>query len=410
MIQSLGPAIVPSPLLPELWDALGQPNPLPQRLTGHGGVNRQEGPNALGVTDDLAAVRLFLMEYAHSPATLRTYTKEIERLILWAHVAQNKALSDLNRADFAAYSAFLADPQPAQLWCGPRRGRGCTRKSPTWRPFVGPLSPSAQRSALIIINIMMGWLTRAGYLRQNPLGLMRRQSQHALATVDAALQVRQRVFDGEQWRAILQTVHEPTQHDFADAQEAARARFLVALMYFLALRVGELVSHTMGHFRQHQGRWIFYVVGKGRKAAEVPANDSLMDEVRRYRRSLGLQPHPLVHETTPLIANSAQTQALGPRRINQIIKTIVQRAAARIEAKLPHRAAHMRNASAHWFRHTSLTRQAEAGLHFTHIKANARHARLDTTLIYIHTEDQERHRAMQAHTWDQAPDQPPQKD
>lgn len=174
---------------------------------------------------------------------------------------------------------------------------------------------------------------------------------------------------------------------------------MVALMYFLALRVGELTSHTMGHFRRDQGRWIFYVVGKGNKAAAVPVNDSLVEELRRYRRAVGLHAEPLPHEPTPLVANREHTQALGARRINQLVKHVVEQAAQRLEGVQPQRAQHMRGASAHWFRHTSLTRQAEAGLHFTHIKANARHARLDTTMIYIHTEDAQRHRAMQAHTW-----------
>lgn len=368
-------------------------------LLGYTGANRAPGPNALGADHDLQAIRQFLAEYSHTSATLRSYTKEVERLVLWAHIAHRKAISDLNRADFAAYSAFLADPQPEALWCGPRRGRGCTRRSSQWRPFVGPLGPSAQRSALIIINIMMAWLTRAGYLRHNPLALMRRQTPQGVALADTAMQVRQRVFDADQWRAILDTLHRPRADDFCDGHEAARARFLVALLYFLALRVGELTSHTMGHFRRDQGRWVFYVVGKGNKAAVVPVNDSLMEEVRRFRRSVGLPPEPLLHETTPLVANREHTQALGPRRINQIVKQVVERAALRIAGQQPERAQHMRCASAHWFRHTSLTRQAEAGLHFTHIKANARHARLDTTMIYIHTEDAQRHRAMQAHTW-----------
>lgn len=399
MNPSLSMTAAPQPFF-ELWDATGAARAVPQHLSGTTGTNRGDGANALGACEDMTAIRQFLAEYAAVPATLRTYTKEVERLVLWAHISHNKAVSDLNRADFAGFSAFLANPEPKALWCGPRRGRGCTRRSPTWRPFVGPLSPSAQRAALVIINIMMTWLTKAGYLRQNPLGLMRRQGQTAMVQVDAAIQVRERVFDSDQWQAIIGTLHRPTRLDFADATEAARARFLVALMYFLALRVGELTSHTMGHFRQHQGRWVFYVVGKGSKAATVPANDSLMSEVRLYRASIGLHPEPMPHEATPLISNSAHTQPLGQRRINQIIKWVVDRAALRLEAQKPDRAAHMREASAHWFRHTSLTRQAEAGLHFTHIKANARHARLDTTMIYIHTEDAQRHHATQAHTWD----------
>jgi integrase len=389
--------------LPLLWDETGSPNPLAVHLTGREGKNRTVGGNALGVDDDLSAVRLFLHEYVGSPATLRTYAKEAERLLLWCHVERGCALSDLDRGDFAAYSAFLSDPQPHERWCGPRRGRIGIRQSPLWRPFVGPLSPSAHRTALIILNTMMGYLVKAGFLQVNPLALMRRQSSKQMVTVDQATLVRQRVLDNDQWQAVLQTVHHPSAGDFADVNDAIRARFMVALMYFLALRVGELVTHTMGHFRQVHGRWVFYVVGKGQKAAEVPVNDVLMAEVVRYRQNLGLQPYPLPSETLPLIAHRDNKQPLGARRINQLIKQLMQRAALRLPAGASHRAEHMIQASAHWFRHTSLTRQAQAGLDFTHIKANARHARLDTTMIYIHTEEAERHAAMQDHQWGYLP-------
>lgn len=391
------------PRLPQLWDPDGCALPVPAPLSGAAGKNRAPGVNALGVADDLAAVRMFLHEYQRSPATLRSYTKETERLLLWAHVARGRALSDLDRGDFAAYSAFLADPQPQELWCAPRRGRNATRASPTWRPFVGPLGLQAQRTALIIVHTLLSYLVKAGYLVANPLALMRRQAPDQGLTLEPGFRVRERVFDDVQWQALLQTLQQPNPDDFACALDAARTRFMVALMHFLALRVGELTSHTMGHFRAHQGRWVFFVVGKGRKAAEVPVNDALLAELKRFRLSLGLQPYPLPEEPTPLVAHHGRTQALSARRINQIVTALMDRAALRLGPKDAGRAMHMRSASAHWFRHTSLTRQAQAGLDLTHIKANARHARLDTTMIYIHTEHKARHAAMQKHTWGEAP-------
>ena len=55
-----------------------------------------------------------------------------------------KPLSSLNRQDFEGYLNFLADPQPAQLWCGPK----ADRRTEKWRPFVGPLSESAVLTAI----------------------------------------------------------------------------------------------------------------------------------------------------------------------------------------------------------------------------------------------------------------------
>jgi integrase/recombinase XerC len=101
----------------------------------------------------------------------------------------------------------------------------------------------------------------------------------------------------------------------------------------------------------------------------------------------------------PLLPASGAGGALSARRVSQIIKALGDRVACTFDATAPHKAAHLRAASPHWFRHTALTRQAEKGMHFTHLKANARHSKLDTTMLYIHTETDARHQEMDKHTW-----------
>ena len=48
-------------------------------------------------------------------------------------------------------------------------------------------------------------------------------------------------------------------------------------------------------------------------------------------------------------------------------------------------------------RHTALTHQAQAGVELRYLASTARHARLDTTARYLHTEDEEWHRQQSAH-------------
>ena len=81
--------------------------------------------------------------------TQRAYRKEAERFLLWAITRKGKALSSMNNEDCTEYRDFLADPQPRNRWCG---DRGRERWSPSWRPFEGPLSPSAQRHAVTILR------------------------------------------------------------------------------------------------------------------------------------------------------------------------------------------------------------------------------------------------------------------
>lgn len=93
-------------------------------LDGRDGTNRARGANRQVTADtDLEAVRLWLAEYASSPHTLRSYRKEVVRLLVWATRTLGKPLSSLTREDFLLYKRFLA--APTADWTDPalpRRG------------------------------------------------------------------------------------------------------------------------------------------------------------------------------------------------------------------------------------------------------------------------------------------------
>lgn len=364
---------------------------LDRTLNGSQGTNRHTSRNQIGADNDRDAILTFLEEYKDSPSTQRAYRKEIERLLLWSVLQRKKAISSLDREDFLAYACFLQDPQPSAFWCGRSQGRKTPRFSPLWRPFVGGLSPQAQHCALSILNSFFSYLVQAHYLNGNPLQLIRRKSRVVAQTT--TYKVVQRAFDKQEWEAILSEINRKQD------QQGARERWLVAVLYFLALRVGELVTHTMGDFQKIRGHWTFLVIGKGQKPAQIPVNAALLDALVQFRTTIGLSPYPHPTDTTPLIADQALQQSLSARRINQIIKGLMQRVANRLKDDAPEKADHVLQASAHWFRHTSLTRQAESGIHFTHLKENARHSKLETTMLYIHTETDERHEQMKKHTW-----------
>jgi integrase/recombinase XerD len=55
----------------------------PARLDGSLGRNRATSPGQLTATDDRTAVLAWLARYTDSPATLASYRKESERLMLW---------------------------------------------------------------------------------------------------------------------------------------------------------------------------------------------------------------------------------------------------------------------------------------------------------------------------------------
>ena len=65
------------------------------QLDGSRGRNRAPSCSQLSATDDRSAVLAWLARYADSPATLASYRKEADRLLLWCTLQHGVALSDL---------------------------------------------------------------------------------------------------------------------------------------------------------------------------------------------------------------------------------------------------------------------------------------------------------------------------
>lgn len=99
---------------------------------------------------DLHRVREWLKAREASPNTWKSYRREAERLLLW--VARNgRTLRALTPEDLLAYRSFLADPQPADFWCGPAGARDKAH----WRPFEGPLRTSSCEAAMRVVRALL---------------------------------------------------------------------------------------------------------------------------------------------------------------------------------------------------------------------------------------------------------------
>lgn len=364
---------------------------IPAGLDGRYGNNRANSGTIrqLAAENDLQAIEAWLAEFHDSPETLRHYRKEVERLLLWALLEQGKPLSSLSREDCMRYQDFLADPQPRERWCGPK----APRFSADWRPFNGPLSSASQRTALLIINSLFSYLVKGGYLAGNPLALMRRRRRKS----HPKQQTVERFLEHDQWQALLETVESMPKETKKQRCHYERTRFLVALLYLLGPRVNEVATHTMGSFIEIRGRWWWLVTGKGQKEARVPVNQDMIQALQAYRRFLGLSLMPTPGETTPLVMSLKGTSGISANMIYRIIKGLVVQAALRLEETDPYQAEKLRRASTHWFRHTSITHQADAGIGLNFLQRNARHAKIDTTGLYLHAEDGQWHQAMEQH-------------
>lgn len=375
--------------------ALGQ-LVIPIHLDGSRGRNRCVTPSQLSANDDRSAVLAWLARYADSPATLASYRKEAERLMLWCGLQHGVALSDLTHEDLLAYQRFLVDPQPAERWVMVL-GQKPARDSPRWRPFAGPLSPSSQRQALSILNALLSWLVEAGYLAGNPLALSRRKKRLIAPRVSRFLPM-------EQWQAVKSTIEAMPVVTARARFHAARCRWLFSLLYIGGLRASEISGATMGALFGRRGsdgreRWWLEVTGKGAKTRLVPATGELMTELMRYRKANSLSPLPVEGDGMPLLMPLiGPCKPMARSAIHEIVKEVMRESAASLRrqgAEFEAAAAHLELASAHWMRHTAgshLSEKADLKV----VRDNLGHANISTTSIYLHSEDDARHDATSA--------------
>jgi site-specific recombinase XerD len=359
------------------------------------------GPGVLSSQDscqieartDLDAMRAWLREYESSPATRRSYEKEAQRFLLWCRVEKKKALAELNRQDFEHYFAFLKNPSPREFWCGRPGNKSKLRGTAGWRPFAGPLGPKAMHVALSVLSSFMSYIADAGYIKANPMSLIRRKSRFLGSSKgERGLEVASRILDDDEWAAFLHVVAHLPELDFQERLQKARVKLIVSMLFLLGLRVEELASHQWLAFRELRGKWWFFVAGKGGKFAKIPANDCLMSEVNAFRVLLGKSAQPAPDEMAPIVPAFTHDEALSSRQISKILKSIAHKAAAVFDE--PHKKKKLESFSPHWLRHLSASMQDRSGIEFKHIRANHRHERDDTTRLYVHANDAERHKDM----------------
>ncbi|WP_350029626.1 hypothetical protein [Caballeronia sp. ATUFL_M1_KS5A] len=141
---------------------------MPHALSGAQGENRSTAFCYVQANHDLDAVRAYLNRFRDQPKTLRAYTKELERFLLWTVVLRGRALSDLRVDDCEAYKDFLKSPDPRFV------GERFARHSPRWRPFAATadgkasLSADSKRYTVRVLRTAFAWWVDVRYLAGNP--------------------------------------------------------------------------------------------------------------------------------------------------------------------------------------------------------------------------------------------------
>lgn len=366
---------------------------MPSELDGSAGKFRAAGDSPLGVDNDLAAVRAWLVVKSTSEGTERSYRKEAERLVLWSILERKKPLSSLDVRDATAYVEFLK--APPSTWCGPRHRN---RWSPLWRPLEGPLSAPALRQAVTILRSLYAFLVQQHYLVGNPFSAIAapRESGRALGSSKTLSY------------AVLDTVAKHLEADRFTAAGRRRGR-AVRWLYATGLRLSEMAAARCRDLErielpeQAAPGWLLSVLGKGRKWRKVPVPPLLVAELCAELARAGRPADPLAEQNAPIPILADFSEPLEPwseSGLYKALKSLFSICAAQLQG---HEAEQLRKASPHWLRHSHGShalngRPGHPPVPVQVVQNNLGHASIGTTSGYLQTEEKERLKAM-ANFW-----------
>ncbi len=351
--------------------------------------NKAIGSALIDAQDDAQAISSFLREFTDSPLTLKSYAKEIERLLLWCiHVAKSN-VSSLRRDHLIEYQDFLKHPEPQMLWCGPKVHRQFKDGSfnPRWRPFYHGLAPSTMNKTLTILDSFFNYLVQTHYLTGNPLAIDKRRKKRQKTKP----QLIDRYLERDEIQATLDALDDYATRDDKHIFQVRRAKYIILLLFYTGLRIAEAAQHTMGNIVQREGNWHLRVIGKGKKQRDIPVPDALLEALAQFRTQIGLPSQPKYREKTPLIPMENLKQPISSRRIDQILKWTFSQGAIFFEHDQPRKASKLRSASAHWLRHSYVTYLLDTGASLKVAQENAGHSDIGTTMHYRHVSQTDRH-------------------
>jgi site-specific recombinase XerD len=156
------------------------------------------------------------------------------------------------------------------------------------------------------------------------------------------------------------------------ALRTTRDRAMVEAMVFGGLRRCEVLDLEMGDLRVGE-RKVFISKGKGGHQRLIPMSWRFFTSVARYLDTE--RPADAVTDAVFVVLKGQHRgQALSAAGLRQILES------ARDRAGLAH-------GSCHELRHTCMTRLREAGMALEAVQAQAGHASIETTRIYLHLAD-----------------------
>jgi site-specific recombinase XerD len=363
-------------------------------FNGAAGTNREIAEHCqIKAVNDYQAIYAWLAEYKESPETYRSYRREAERLLLWCLLKQKKALSSLQRDDIDDYKQFLIKPEPQEFWCW-QGGKQVKRGASGWKPFKAGLSAASLKTAINIINSLLQYLVDAEYLRRNPMQLMRKRVRESETMEAKSLKRQEKILSPRQWTLLIETLESLPEKNYSEKREKHRTKMIIAMSYYMGLRVSDLVNAKWSDFKTIHDNWWFEVTGKGGKHALLPVSIRLLEQIKSYREFFSLPLYPKQDEEMSVLRSWRSGGSIRARQVNNVLKSLALKTLERIKPE--HDDLEKFTAfSAHKIRHVMGSDLARDNLSTDIRKQLMRHAKIETTLEYSHLTGGELHSSIE---------------
>lgn len=335
----------------------------------------------------LAAVRVESVRGVLSPATARTYERDVTELATL--LGPGRVLDDVTGTDVDdALVRYQAGPD--RRYADPARKGAPGRSTATvnrFRQSVARFFSHAARQCWVQADPMR-WASPPAKVRERlrveRTALSASAAQALMATVSGpALEVRPQGRHGT-------TRTSPARGPRSDQTLALRDRLVVALLLVLGPRVSELARADVADFTREPGETRWRIVGKGGATRTVVLSPPLAAATEDYLAQL--RPRLAARRPGDADAQRALLLSWRGRRIDtQAIRGIVARAVDRMPA--PYR----RPTTPHALRHTTATVLVAEGWDVKVVAELLGHASIATTGVYLDRIEGELAAAIRSH-------------
>lgn len=347
-----------------------------------------------------------------SAHTYERFRNDVERFLLWSFIVKKKPIDQLRKSDLLEYADFCW--QPPVDWIGTSNQErfkitnGYSAANELWFPYKiqAPKSlksqfvidkkkyrPSQQTlsSMFTAIIVFYNYLMAEDFCIGNPAQIAKKDCRHFI--IDSQVKEIKRL-TGSQWQFVLDTAVE-----MADENPMfERNLFVIAALKTLFLRISELSERpnwlpTMGHFWQDDDEnWWLKIFGKSRKLRDITVPIDFLPFLERYRASRGLLGLPASNENSILVEKVRGQGGMTSRHLRRIVQSVFDQAHDNMRrSEGENKALKLKEASAHWLRHTGASMEIERGRPLKDISEDLGHASMATTdTVYVQSENKKR--------------------